>query len=274
MEKFTDKTVVITGGATGIGFALARQFGADGANIVIAEPREVRLKEAVEKLEGEGITARYFVCDVTRPEQVEALADFAWGAFGAVHVLVNNAGISMRQRPMTEVRLDKLRALFDVNFFGVWHGAATFGRRFIEQGVPAAIYNLGSENAFFSAVPNSAAYVASKHAVHGLSVALREEMPDFITVGMICPGWVATELVDKRLHPLAMDADRFAAIVMQQVRAGEFYIVSHAYNMEHITARYEEVSKAYATYAPRYAGDEEYDVRTRMPDIIAALKAG
>lgn len=272
MQDFRDKTVVITGGATGIGFALAKAFGADGAKIVIGEPRETRLQEAVAALGDLGIAASYTVCDVTDPASVEALADFAWDTHGHVDVLINNAGISIGPGRVTNLPLEKLHALFDVNFFGVWHGSAIFGKRMVAQGTPAAIYNLGSENSFFSAVPNNTAYLASKHAVHGLTVGLREEMPDFITVGLICPGWVGTELVDARLRHMTMDPDRFAAIVMEQVRAGEFYIVSHAYNMVHIDGRHAQLAKAYATYAPRYDGDEEYDVRLQIPNIIAALK--
>ena len=58
-----------------------------------------------------------------------------------------------------------------------------------------------------------------------------------------------------------MDTDRFAEIVLEQIGDGRFYIVSHAYNMEHIQNRYAEIARAYETYAPRYEGDEEYDVR-------------
>lgn len=262
MKDFTDKTVVITGGATGIGFGLAKAFGADGAKIVIGEPRETRLKEAVAQLSGLGIDAEYFVCDVTKPDSMAALADFAWQACGHVDVLVNNAGIAIPNGPATDLPLEKLHALFDVNFFGVWHGCAIFGKRMIEQGTPAAIYNLGSENSFFSAAPNMAAYVASKHAVLGFTEAFREEMPDFIEVGTIFPGFVRSEIMPPDVARHGMDTDRFAEIVLKQIRAGEHFIVSHAYNVERIKPRYDAVMKAYATYAPRYDSDEEYDVRT------------
>ena len=78
MDSFKDKTVVITGGATGIGFGLANRFGAEGANILIGEPRQERLDEALETLTGLGIKAATMVMDVTDPQSMEAFADLAW----------------------------------------------------------------------------------------------------------------------------------------------------------------------------------------------------
>jgi NAD(P)-dependent dehydrogenase (short-subunit alcohol dehydrogenase family) len=274
VENFANKTVVITGGATGIGFALAKAFGVDGASIVIGEPREDRLKEAVAALDELGVDARYLVTDVTDPSSVEALADFAWDAHGSVDILINNAGISVPRAPVTEFPLERLHAVFDVNFFGVWYGCAIFGKRMIAQGTPAAIYNLASENSFFTAVRNSAAYVASKHAVMGFTEAFREEMPDFISVGTIFPGFVRSEMSPPEFGKFAMDTDKFAEIVIRQIRAGEHFVVSHAHNIEHINARHDQLASAFAKYAPRYEGDEEFDVPTLVANFLAAQKGG
>ena len=255
-----NRHVVITGGATGIGFALAKGLGTRGCKILIAEPSENRLTAAVEKLAELGVDAAYKVCDVTDLGQVEHLADHAWDTFGRVDVVFNNAGISVPQVPVVDTSMDALHAVFDVNFFGVWHGCRVFGRRFIEQGTTAGIYNTGSENSLFNAVPNNAGYLAAKHAVLGLTDNLREQMPDFIHVGIIIPGFVKSEMT-ARVGDLAMDTDRFASIVLKQIGDGRFYIVSHAYNMVRIQERYDEIARAYATYAPRYEGDEEFDVR-------------
>jgi NAD(P)-dependent dehydrogenase (short-subunit alcohol dehydrogenase family) len=262
VDNYDGKTVVITGGATGIGFAFAKAFGAEGATIVIAEPREQRLQQSVADLAELGIAASYFVCDVTDPEQVNALADYAWQQHSSVDLLINNAGIALARNPLPSMPLSDVHKIFDVNFFGMWHGAAAFGQRMIEQGSAAAIYNVGSENSFFSAVPNSTAYLASKHAILGMTEGLREDLPDFIDVGLIVPGWVRSEMGDPRSGHLAMDTDRFVAMALPQIKNGEHYVVSHAYNIEHINARHHAVSQAYASYAPRYEGDEEYDVRT------------
>lgn len=261
MKDFKDKVVVITGAATGIGFAYAKAFGRDGARIVLAGRRENRLRDAATTLTSSGVEALYHVCDVTDREQVMRLADFAQDRFGRVDVIVNNAGTGLL-RPVLETPLEDVRKLFEVNYFGVWQVAEVFARRFLDQGTPAAIYNVGSENSLFHAAFGGAGYVASKQAVGALSESLREEMPEFIDVSLICPGFVRSEIDDPEFMAHGMDADKFVEITMPQLRAGQFYVVSHAYNAVRIGDRYKEISQAFETYAPRYDGDVEFDVRT------------
>jgi NAD(P)-dependent dehydrogenase (short-subunit alcohol dehydrogenase family) len=260
MKEFNGKVVVITGAATGIGYALAKQFVKLGARVVISARRRARLEAAAKELSHGGSDVHVFECDVTEREQVEALADFAWKKFGRVDVLVNNAGVGPIASSVIEARREDVQSVLDVNLFGVWNGVSVFGQRFIKQGTPAAIYNVGSENCFFNAVPKGAGYVASKHALLAMTMALREEVPDYLEVALICPGLVQSELAKET--SLGMDTDKFAALVMQQIVAGEFFIVSHSYNIVRINARHAAVERAYASYAPRYDGDNEYDVRT------------
>ncbi|MEO1029204.1 MAG: SDR family NAD(P)-dependent oxidoreductase [Pseudomonadota bacterium] len=264
MFDFKNKTAAITGGATGIGFALAKALGKRGAKIVIGEPREERLAEAKAALEKLGIETSTTHLDVTNPESMEAFADFAWNTYGSVDLAINNAGISVPRKSITQASLEDLHAVMDVNFFGVWHGCASFGRRMSAQDTPSAIYNVASENAFFTAVKNSAGYVASKHAVMGMTEAFREEMPDHVTVGTIFPGFVHSEMTGDVGAQLGMNTDEFAEIVVNQIETGERFIVSHAYNIEHITARYEALKAAFERSAPRYEGDDEYDVPSLM----------
>jgi len=262
MRDFEGKVVAITGGATGIGFSFAKRFGGEGAKIVIGGPRKDRLREAVTALTEAGIEAKHRKCDVTKKREVEALADFAWRAFGHVDVIVNNAGISLPQNPVVDTPEADIHRIFAVNFYGVWNGVAIFGKRLIEQGTPAAIYNVGSENSLFNGVPMSAAYVASKHAVLAITEALREELPGFIEVGLICPGFVRSELGPPEMMVRGMDTDKFTTLAMEQIKNGEFFIVSHPYNIVRINDRHAEISRAYERYAPRYEGDDEFDVRT------------
>lgn len=270
-STFKDKTIVITGGATGIGFSLAKQFVADGANVVIGEPRQHRLDEAVAVLNAMTGGAVGIVTDVTDPASVEALADFAEATFGPVDIAINNAGVAQRTRAkLTDTDLEDMRHVFDVNLFGVWYGCGTFGRRMMKRDAQAAIYNVASENSLFLATVRASAYIASKHAVHGLTDAFREEMPDHVHVGAIFPGWVASELMPPEVRQYAMDADEFAGKVVEQIRAGETHIVTHAFNIERIRARQTEIEAAYAKWAPRYDGDDEFDVRT----VLARLREG
>lgn len=248
------QVAVITGGASGIGLALARALESRGAAVVRAD------------LAGEGV----FVCDVTDPDAVRALADHAVARHGRVDLLVNNAGIGGGGKRLADTPLDQARRIMEVNFWGVWHGCAAFAPVLSAQDHPSAIYNVASENALFCAVPRSAAYIASKHAVLGLTESLREDLPPHVHAGTILPGWVATAIGDPALRHRAMDADRFADIILPQMLARERFVVSHAHNTVRMHERVEALDAAYARSAPRYAGDEEYDVRTHIAQLRAA----
>lgn len=242
---FAGKVAVITGGGSGIGAALGRALVAAGGEVLAAD------------IAGDGV----FPCDVTRPEALEALADEAWRRFGRVDLLVNNAGIGLGGKRLAEMPLDDARRVFEVNFWGVWHGCRAFAPRLAAQDHASAIYNVASENALFCAVKRSAAYIASKHAVLGLTESLREDLPAHVHAGTIIPGWVATAMTSDAAHDVAMAADRYAAIIVPQMLARERFVVSHAYNTVRMHERFDAIDDAFARNAPRYDGDEEYDVR-------------
>ena len=265
MKNLKDKVISITGGATGIGFALAKAFGVEGAKIVIGEPREEKLQEAIDKFKSLNIDADKTHLDVTDLKSVESFADFTCERYGQVDMLINNAGISGARGRIDKVDIEEAKKVFDVNFFGVWNGCSVFSKKMIEQGTEAEIYNLGSENSLFVAVPNSVAYVASKHAVLGLSESLRNDLPDFIHIGTIIPGYVDTPLTGQIEG--GMNADKFAEIIKEQIKNKEHIIVSHAYNAVHIEKRNNEIALAYEKYAPRYDGDDEYDVKTILSSL-------
>ena len=261
MLNLTDRTVVITGGATGIGLALAKACGERSARVVIGEPRPAQLAEAMSALRERGVSAHGMALDVSSAEQLEAFADEVFASYGDVALVVNNAGVGQRPGSVLDTPLEEMQRVMAVNFQGVWQGCQIFGRRLIEQGTEAAIYNTGSENSFFVAVHDAAAYVASKHAVLGLTDALRGEMPEHISVGMIAPGFVATPLIPGAMRDLGMPVDEFAAIILPQMLAGERYVVSHGYNQVRIDERYQLIRGAYTRSAPRKEGDERFDVQ-------------
>ena len=267
MLDINHRTVVITGGATGIGFGLAKACGALGARIVIGEPRQARLDEAIATLTDAGITASALAVDVTDPKQLAAFVDFAFDAHGEVALVINNAGIGQPLGSVIDTPFEAMQNVMAVNFEAVWRGCQLFGRRLIAQGTPAALYNTGSENSFFVAVSHSAAYVASKHAVLGLTDALREEMPDNISVGMIAPGFVGSELIPEPMRPMGMPVDEFAGIVLPQILAGVPYVVSHGYNQVRIDERQQQIASAFSQAAPREEGDDRYDVRTLLASL-------
>ncbi len=269
MLELNETVSVITGGASGIGFGLARAIGKAGGQVLLAEPDQSRLEAACETLAQDGINASWAVCDVREQISVERLAETAFADGLPVAILVNNAGVSTPRARVQDKDMAEVRALFDVNFFGVWHGCAAFAPRLIEQGRPAAIYNVSSENAFFPAVKRSAAYIASKHAVVGLTESFREDVPDFIAVGAIYPGFVQSEMTAGPLSERGMTADEFGEKILTQMRVGEPVAVAHPYNIVHVQERFDVVKRAHETYAPRHAGDDTMDIRL----IIERLRA-
>ncbi|MDV7145983.1 SDR family oxidoreductase [Tropicimonas sp. TH_r6] len=268
MQDFNNKVVVITGGATGIGKGFAKAFGLEGAKIVLNGRRQERLDEAQAELEALGIEVATLAGDVTDPQGIEALAEFAWAWKGKVDVLINNAGMMVPYAPVLQMPLEHFRAIYEVNFFSVVVASQIFGRRFLEKGTPAAIYNVGSENSLFHGTPMNGAYVGTKHSVYAITHSLREELPEFIDVSLICPGFVMSELGPKENMQHGMPTDEYIAIAMKQIKDGEFWVVSHAYNMVRICEKFDQLEQAYATYAPRYEGDQQYDVRTVVQPIL------
>lgn len=266
---FQGKSVVITGGATGIGFALAKRIGAAGARIILFEPREDKLADAVAALEALGIDALSFAGDVTDAAAVEALADFARHRHGRADAIIANAGVGGVRSEILDTDDEAARGLMGVNFWGVWNCIRTFGRRFRADGLPSAIYATASENGLFNAVRrNGGIYVASKHAVVGLMDTLRNEAPDTIEVGVIIPGWVKSDMT--RHADAAMDADVFADRIVPQMEAGQFYLVSHPYNVVRMEERWAEAYAAFARYAPREPGDDAMDVALFVERMRAA----
>lgn len=251
------KVAVVTGGASGIGAALCRAIRAAGGEAIAAD------------IAGEGVVH----CDVTRPEALESLADEVWARFGRVDLLVNNAGIGSGGKRLADTPLDSARQTFEVNFWGVWHGCRAFAPRLAAQDHDSAIYNVASENALFCAIKRAAAYVASKHAVLGLTESLRTDLPPHVHAGTIIPGWVDTPIGSEAMRGHAMDADRFAAIILPQLLARERFVVSHAYNAVRMHERVAAIDDAFARNAPRYDGDEEFDVERFIDKMRAARGA-
>ena len=260
MQNYSEKVVVITGSGAGIGFALAKAFGADGAKLVVSDISQERTVAAVEALQATGVEVTGQVCDVSNRQDVEKLAAFTLAQYGKVDVLVNNAGIGQVPGPLIDMDLEQFRGVMEVNLYGLLNGIQVFGKIFRDQGTPAAIYNLGPENSIYPCVPSSHAYVASKHAVLAISELLAEETPDSIEVAVIMPGLVETEMTRGIFE--GMKADDFARKVLEQLKAGELYVVSHSYNRVRLDERHAGIAAAYDRYAPRYEGDDEYDIRT------------
>ncbi len=195
MQDLKGKTAVITGGANGIGLAMAQAFGTEGMRLVIADIEQGALDTAIQALQAEGYEAIGVRTDVARYADVEALAQAAVAAFGKVHVLVNNAGVSITG-PLWDLSLDDWRWVYDVNVWGIIHGVKAFTQLIISHGEEGHIINTASEAALLG-IGHHAPYCSSKAAALSISVALYSELIAANTrvgVSVVCPGMVDTQI--------------------------------------------------------------------------------
>ncbi len=195
MDNLSGRTAVITGGASGIGLAFARRFAAAGARLVLADIEAAALDDSVAELRHAGAEAIGVVTDVADYAAVETLERAAVAAFGKVHVLCNNAGVSITG-PSWQMSLDDWRWVWDVNVWGVVNGTKAFLPGMLAHGEPGHVVNTGSLASFYGN-GDHAPYCASKAAVLGLSQSLYSEMKAMVTnvgVSIVCPGMVATRI--------------------------------------------------------------------------------
>jgi NAD(P)-dependent dehydrogenase (short-subunit alcohol dehydrogenase family) len=207
-SEFAGRTALITGGASGIGRAIADRLAAGGAAVVIADYNEDAAATAAGEVAATGARAAPVRMDVTDPASVEAAVSFTTGAFGALHLAVNNAGIGGPSAPTGEYAPDDWRRVLSTNLDGVFYS--------LRHEIPAilaagggAVVNVSSilgTNGF----PGSSAYVAAKHGVVGLTKAASlEYAARNIRINAVGPGFIDTPL----LHTSeGIDFDRLVAL--------------------------------------------------------------
>ena len=183
------KVVAITGGAQGIGRAVATQFAAAGYCVSIADPVEDAGGEIVQRLQESGAKALFTPTDVADATQVDAWVRATVERFGCPDVLINNAGIS-RNAPFLELKPEEFDRVIAVNLRGTFLCAQAVAKRMVERGQGGAIVNIASTRAFMSE-PGTEAYTASKGGIvaltHGMAISLG---PHRIRVNCISPGWI------------------------------------------------------------------------------------
>jgi NAD(P)-dependent dehydrogenase (short-subunit alcohol dehydrogenase family) len=231
MKDVDGKVAVVTGAASGIGEAMARRFAAAGMKVVLADVDEARLASVASSIPG----ALAVPTDVARAADVTRLADEAERAFGAVHVVCNNAGIGGAGGPLWTISEEDLRRTIDVNLWSVWHGIRVFVPRMLARGGEGHIVNTASM-AGLTAPPMMGAYAATKHAVVAMSEVLAKDLQlagAALRVSVLCPGWVRTRIADGALGPiqkLVADGIAPAAVadrVLEAIREERFYILTH-----------------------------------------------
>jgi NAD(P)-dependent dehydrogenase (short-subunit alcohol dehydrogenase family) len=214
MDPFRDRVAVITGGAGGIGFAMAEAFAARGSRIALADVDEAGLAARTKELAARGAEVLGVPTDVTRRESVAALADAVWKRFGAAHLVCNNAGIAIAG-PLLEMTPDDWRLTMDIDFWGVVHGVEAFVPRMIEQKQGGTVLNTSSM-AGLVGMQWLGVYCAAKFAVVGFSEALRRELePHGIGVSVLCPMIVATAITENSMRMRAASIGRADARNME-----------------------------------------------------------
>ncbi|CCV07756.1 Short-chain dehydrogenase/reductase SDR [Mesorhizobium metallidurans STM 2683] len=222
---------VITGGASGIGLAAARRLAALGMKIVLTDIAGARLDEAgraIAAIGGDGAVLAV-PTDVSKADEVDRLAEKAFGAFGGVSLLMNNAGVGDNPGKPWENR-DAWKRLLDINFWGVVHGVEAFAPRMLATGKPGLIINTGSKQGI-TTPPGNLAYNVSKSAVktftEGLAHALRNEPGAQLSAHLLIPGFTYTGLTEGATQKPAgaWTGEQVIDFMLASLMRGDFYIL-------------------------------------------------
>lgn len=262
MESFKGKVAVVTGGASGIGRALVLALAHEGARVVIADLDEAAMDVVGGQVRAQGAEALTIRTDVTDLGQVQALAERAFKAFGAVHVLCNNAGVAAWGGLERATHRD-WQWVLGVNLWGVIHGVEAFVPRMIAAGEPGHIVNTASM-AGLIASQGLGVYNTSKYAVVGLSETLAKDLKPYrIGVSVLCPMGVETRIREsERSRPAALRnepgaeaaaveligrylaPEAVAGMVLDAVRRGELYVITHDEGLEPLRRRFERMQQS------------------------------
>jgi NAD(P)-dependent dehydrogenase (short-subunit alcohol dehydrogenase family) len=202
------KIALITGANKGIGFEIARQLGAKGIIVLIGVRDQARGDEAARRLQSEGIDASTVHLDVTEQTTIDSAACFIDETYGKLDMLVNNAGISLREGrvPPSELDVEVFRKTYETNVFGVFAVTKAMlpllrrsdAGRIVNLSSPVGSLSLNSDpQSFYAQMPPLLAYCSSKTAVNAITVFFANELRQTnIKVNAVSPGYVATDLND------------------------------------------------------------------------------
>jgi NAD(P)-dependent dehydrogenase (short-subunit alcohol dehydrogenase family) len=264
---FAGRTAFITGGASGAGFGQAKVFGRAGCKVCIADIRPDAIDGAIAELRGEGIECHGIVLDITDREAFARAADEAEAALGPVTMLFGTAGVSIFG-PLEKATYADYDWIFGVNLGGVINLMQTFVPRMIAHNQGGHIVNTASMGAFF-ANSGSGIYSASKFAVHGITMAMRDALKDYgIGVSVLCPANIKTNIaesvatrpeqyaasgyaVDERelaalreIYSQGMEPEELAGHVKAAIEENRFYVIPYPEARGMLEAGFQQVLDA------------------------------
>jgi NAD(P)-dependent dehydrogenase (short-subunit alcohol dehydrogenase family) len=269
MKEFKDKVAVITGAASGIGRGLAERCAQEGMKVVLADVEVEALTRIEASMKASGATALAVRTDVSQARDVEAMAQKTLDAFGAVHLLCNNAGVAGTAAPVWESTCADWEWVLGVNLWGVIHGVRVFVPLMLAQETECHIVNTASMAGLISC-PGLAAYKVTKHSVVSISETLHHELAERgakVKVSVLCPGIVNTRILEsarnrpggppptgpgdpasaagwealRQLLPAGMPPGQVAAAVFAALRRDQFYILTHPEDKEAVRTRMEDI---------------------------------
>ena len=272
MFKFKGRTALITGGAGGIGFSVAKALGEQKMNIVLTDIDQKNLLQSAAELDALGIPVLAAPLDTADEMQWQAVAQQAKDKFGKVHMVVNNAGVGGDSGPIESQETEGWQWALGVNLMGVVYGAKTIVPLIKEHGEGGWILNVASM-AGLGGVPYSGAYTATKAAVVALSEGWAKELKNqSIGVSVLCPAFVKTRIYDsernrpdkyksdaydtsnesgflkqtKQFVRDGIDASIVGKRVVEAIGAGELYIFTHPNYRKLNQARLAAIDEAFA----------------------------
>ena len=292
MENLQGKTAFITGGASGIGLAMGRAFGAAGMNVMLADIDEAALQTAVKELSERQIRVEGVRCDVVKRDSMAKAAQATLDAFGKVHVICNNAGVGVGG-PIDSLTPKDWDWILAVNVMGVVHGMEVFLPHLRAHGEGAHVVNTASMAGMISP-PGMEPYNATKFAVVALSEGWAAQLAgENIGVSVLCPGFVKTrihesgrarqaeyggsepdqnEMSNAAQFVLAgIDPDIVGACVVDAVRHNDLYIFTHPDMKPAVEERFRRILEAFDRNAERPALQ---GVAMKSPQAVNMLSEG
>jgi len=260
MQDLNGKNAFVTGGASGIGFAMAQSLASRGVAVALADIDPTAAEAAAARIEEGGGRACAVECDVTSESSLAKAADAAIARLGEIRIVINNAG-AFTVGPLEETRRSDWEWLLELNVVGVVNGLHTFLPRLRAQGGEAHIVNTASVSGHLP-VPGLSIYTASKFAVVGLSECLRLELADTpIGLSVLCPGIVRTSLLETSLRHRpdrhgggagggvemksviegGSDPAELGERVASAIESGEFYVFTHPHLRPAFERRFAEI---------------------------------